>query len=403
MRAHLHPKRAVSWICVGVVLLLPLLLLSLGCSSTGAGPVNYYTTTQSSETALTTEEPVVTTSTVPASTTTEPTAADFNVDDIKADYVYTSELITILYPLYGSKLDDFVIVTLSNKGSQPAKVVVESEIPGYTNQAIDTVNLGAGQTLEVRQNPLLIPDVINDLNVEKPAEVHIRVAALQEGVEKTILEETGETTIYARRDFPLSIEGFTEAEGQEFFAAMVTPNDPSVEELIRKAANYADGGVMTSGYGGHVNDDDGAVWDRLQAIWQAENEYDLTYISTWVSFAPGSVQRIRLPAEVLDQHSGNCIELAMLYASAVEALDMEAALILIPGHAYVAIREDLQNADYYVVETTMIGHSTFSEAVDMGSSEFNDAMPHLTAGESGYGWVKIWDAREHGILPVPWR
>ncbi len=63
------------------------------------------------------------------------------------------ELITILYPLYGSKLDDFVIVTLDNEGECPTKVVVRSEIPGYTDQAVSTVDLDAGETLEVRQNP----------------------------------------------------------------------------------------------------------------------------------------------------------------------------------------------------------------------------------------------------------
>lgn len=341
-------------------------------------------------------------STKDASSTTQP-VTEFSVDDIQADYVYTSELITILYPLYGSKLDDFVIVTLNNQGMLPAKVVVKSEIPGYTNQAIDTVSLGAGETLEVRQNPLLIPEVIEDLNVEKPAEVRVYVAALEEGVEKTILEETSETTICARRDFPLLIEGFSESEVLELFAAMVTPNDPSVEELIRKAADHTDSGIMWSGYGDHTGDDDGGVWDRLQAIWQAENEYNLTYISTWVSFAPGEVQRIRLPAEVLDQQSGNCIELAMLFASAAEALDLEAALILIPGHAFVGIRTDQENANYYFIETTMIGSASFSEAVDAATGEFAETLPHLDAAESGYGWVKIWDAREDGILPLPWR
>lgn len=326
-----------------------------------------------------------------------------SVDDIRADYLYTSELITILYPLYGSKLDDFVIVTLDNEGECPTKVVVRSEIPGYTDQAVSTVDLDAGETLEVRQNPRLIPGAIEGLNVGKPAKVHIKVTMLQEGVEKTILEETPETLIYARRDFPLSIEGFTEPEVYELFAAMVTPNDPDVEELIRKAADYTDSGLMWGGYGGHVNDDDGGVWDRLQAIWQAENDYRLTYVSTLVSFAPGAVQRIRMPAEVLNQQSGNCIELALLFASAVEALRLEVALILIPGHAFVGIRTDQENAKYYFVETTLIGRSSFAKAVELAGDEFDEALPHLEAEESGWGWVKIWDARDNGIAPLPWR
>ena len=122
-----------------------------------------------------------------------------------------------------------------------------------------------------------------------------------------------------------------------------------------------------------------------------------------MSFAPGSVQRIRLPAEVLEQQSGNCIELALLYASAAEALDLEAAIIGVPGHAFVAVRTDQENANYYFIETTMIGQASFEEAVDRGAQEFEEALPYLEDQAEGYGWVTIWDARENGILPLPWQ
>ncbi len=360
--------------------IFPLLLLSLACSLAGGGP------TPAAETQVT-QEP-----------------AKFNVEKIKADYVYTSELITIIYPLYGSRLDDFMIVTLVNENVGPVKVLVESEITGYTDKAIDTVELAAGETLEVRQNPRLVPSMIDNLNTEKPAQVHLRVAALQEGVEKIILDETAETLVYARRDFPWAISGFTDAEVFELMAAMVTPSDPSVEKLIRQAANYTQSGIMWSGYGGALHDEGGGVRERLAAIWEAENrDYGLTYVSTWVSFAPGSVQRIRLPAETLAENGGNCIELALLYASAAEAMDLEAAIIGIPGHAFVAVRTDQENANYYFIETTMIGRASFDQALDKASQEFSDTLPHLDAKEAGYGWVTIWDAREKGIMPLPWR
>jgi hypothetical protein len=360
-------------------LILPMLLLTLACSLSSGLP--------GSENVQNTQD-----------------AGKFSVDKIKADYVYTSELITIIYPLYGSKLDDFVIVTLTNQNVAPVKVLVQSEISDYTDKAIDTVELAAGETLEVRQNPRLLPGVIDDLNTEKPAQVHIRVAALQEGAEKTILEETAETLVYARRDFPWAISGFSNEEVFELMAAMVTPSDPSVEKLIRQAADYTSSGIMWSGYGGHAHDDGGGVRERLAAVWEAESrDYNLTYVSTWVSFAPGSVQRIRLPAETLAQNGGNCIELALLYASAVEAMDLEAAIVGIPGHAFVAVRTDQENAGYYFIETTMIGDSTFDQALSRASQEFDEALPHIDAKEVGYGWVTIWSAREKGIMPLPWR
>ena len=64
---------------------------------------------------------------------------------------------------------------------------------------------------------------------------------------------------------------------------------------------------------------------------------------------------------------------------------------------------DEQNANYYSIETTLIGRAGFSDAVTRGAEEFAEALPHLDAGETGYGWVEIWDARDAGILPLPWR
>jgi len=202
-------------------------------------------------------------------------------DALQVDYVYTSNLITIIYPLYGSTLDDFVVVTITNPRDTPAQLIVESEVTGYTTKSIDTVPVGTGETLEVRQNPRLIPKMIDQLNAQKPAQFHIRMAELDNGEEKMILEETGDTLVYARRDFPWSIPGFTDDEIFELLAAMATPHDPAVEELVRNAANYTSSGIIWSGYGGNVNDEGGGVWDRLQAIWRRRK------ITTSPTSAPG--------------------------------------------------------------------------------------------------------------------
>ena len=343
----------------------------------------------------------------PVGKNTQPAATKItkpSTNKIQVDYLYTSNLITVIYPLYGTALDDFSIVTITNTLSSQIDVIVESEITGYTTKAIDTVEIGAGEVMEVRQNPRLIPEKLDELTVQKPAQYLVKVTQLDNGEEKLLLEETGDTLVYAKRDFPWSIPGFTQSEVFDLLASMVTPNDPGVEELIRKAANYIDAGIMWGGYGDHVDDDDGSVYARLEAIWAAEEQdYNLTYISTSLSFAPGYVQRIRLPGEVLEEHSGNCIETSLLYASAAEALKLETGIILIPGHAFLAVRTDLANANYFFIETTMIGRATFAEAINRGSEEWDETLPHLDAEEEDYGWVTVEDAWDKGISPLPWR
>jgi len=333
-----------------------------------------------------------------------PTSNDMADDEILfIDYVYTENLITSLYHLYGSVLDNFVDITITNDGREDVSLVVETEVEGYTTRARDTVEVPAGESLTIHQNPMLIPEAVDQLNAQKPGNFHILVTALVEGEDEILLDETQSILVYSRRDF-VWVPGFEWWEEYELWAAWVTPNDPAVEELIRAAANYDPTGIMTSGYGYEPNDGDGSVYRRLEAIWEAEaQDYQLTYISTMTTFAPGTVQRMRLPAEVLDQSSGNCVELAALFASAAEALGLEAAIIRIPGHAYVGIRTDKENALYYFIETTMIGRASFGDAVDYGGEEWSEAEPHFDAGEEGYAWVTIPDAREKGILPIPWR
>jgi hypothetical protein len=336
------------------------------------------------------------------------TAAAATVDEITADYTYRSELITPLAHLYGTSgtlaLDDFVIVTVENKNAKPVKVVVTSEIAGYTDKSSDTVTIDAGATQEIRQNPRLTTAAIDGLNSQHQADLHVTVSYLDAGQPRTVLDQTSPTLITSRRDFPWTIKGFTPQQTWELVVAMATPTDPKVEELISTAAHqYDPNHASLSGYDS-LNDESGSVWQRMSNIWQAEAiDYNLTYVGTTDSFASGSSQRIRLPGEVLDQSSGNCIELTLLYVSVAEAMGLESAIIMIPGHAYVAIRLDNKNDSYYFIETTMIGAATFTEAAHEGNIEWTAAQPHVANSDPDYGWVDIAQARADGVLPIPWR
>jgi hypothetical protein len=344
-----------------------------------------------------------TASEAPASEAPRATAEGNTVDNITADYTYKESLITPLAHLYGTFLDDFVIVTVTNGNKAAVKVVVKSVIDGYTNTATDTITVAAGATEEIRQNPRLTTTAIDGLNSEHQADLNVTVSYLDNGQPRTVLDQTSQTLVTSRRDFPWGISGFTQKENFDLVVAMVTPTDTSVEQLIRSAANYDPSGAMTSGYDS-AQDANGTVFQRLADIWAAEtNDYKLTYISTPITFASNSSQRIRLPGEVLDTNSGNCIELTLLYASVVEALGMQSSIVIIPGHAYIAVREDNANDYYYFIETTMIGAATFTDAVKTGLSEWNDAAANINAGEADYGWVVVDDARAAGITPIPWR
>jgi len=386
-----------------------MLVVAAGCGSStatwpGLGPQSQTPSASPTATEKAVAVPTAGRTAAPEATGARATAEAVTINKITVDYTYKNALITPIAHLYGTYLDDFVIVTIKNGNAAPVKVVIKSEIAGFTSQASDTVTVAAKKTAEVRQNPRLTTAAIDELDSERPADLHLVAAYLDSnGNPKTILDQTNQTLVTSRRDFPWSIKGMDQQTDFNLLGAMVTPSDAAVEALIRAAREYDPSGAMVSGYHSE-QDQDGSVYRRLADLWKAEaNDYNLAYISTTISFAPGQSQRIRLPAEVLGQASGNCIELVLLYAAAVEALSMQPVVILIPGHAYLGVRTDKTNDQYYFVETTMIGSKTFDEAVTYAGDEFDQARQHIIDGDEDYGWVSIAEGRKNGILPIPWR
>ena len=332
----------------------------------------------------------------------EDTLADAPANGIGIHYIYNESLITAFYHLYGSVLDDFARIHLVNATGDSATIQVETGIEGYSATASSTVVVAPGEKVTIRQNPRLNTRSVQELNSRRPGNFFIRATQLKDGEDEVLLNDTVEITVFSRRDF-IWVGGFPPEDEFKLYAAWVTPNDPAVEELLRRAADYTASDIVTSGYGGVMNDEEGTVWDRLQAIWKAQEEYGIIYVSTMVTFSEGYNQRIRTPYDVLDQKSGNCIETTLLYASAAEALGLESAIILIPGHAYIAVRTDQTNAQYYFIETTLIGRASFEDAVAAGLYNWEETKPRLEAGDSGYYWINLSEARDMGVLPMPWR
>ncbi len=351
------------------------------------------------------------TATKPPTSTPAPTAtftATPPEANLKYNWDYWGVLIPGLYHLYGKlpSLDDLVDVTLKNTGKTPLRVKAEAEVETYTDWAVATVSLAPGEEKVVSLHPVLQPEAIERLSSLREANLHLRLS-LVAPKQEVLSDFTDTITIQARRDFPWGlykeIDGMSIHENNMLLAAWVTPNDPAVEEWIRDAANYTSNGSMPSGY-------DYDVRERLEALWQAlDEDYEVTYVSTAVDMGNPDeegldFQRIRFPREVLSQKSANCIETTLLWASAAEALRLHPYIILVPGHAYVAIDSVPDGSRAYFIETTLIGSGDFDDAVDAGGKEWDEDGDKVEnhAENYEYDMVDVEEAREKGILPMPW-
>lgn len=297
----------------------------------------------------------------------------------------------------------FIDFDITNSGTNAARVTVESEISGYSEKAISTVEVPPGQTILVSQTPVLktgsIPRELTN------AQIHYKVSSAGGNV---IAEETIPVRIYAKDTMVWEIrDGNESADMSGYIGAWVMPHASGIDSLIRKSADYQPQRSM-SGYqcGNDCTADEWKEYtnSQVKAMYTAlQKDYDITYISSGTSFSTSSdsTQRVRLPEDSLQTKSANCIDGTVLYASALESIEINPHIILLPSHAFVCYDTSDTAADELVcLETTMTGSATFEEAVSEGNQEYEE---EITNGNFKSGKSQDLDLRElrsRGILPM---
>jgi hypothetical protein len=127
----------------------------------------------------------------------------------------------------------------------------------------------------------------------------------------------------------------------------------------------------------------------------------MSYVNTPTAFGPDAVQKVKLPKETLETLSGNCIDGAVLFASAIEALGMHPYIVLLPNHAFVAWEVKPGSGIIDGLETTMVGSASFEDAWEYGNKELDENWDALTDDDPWNGVIiDIKACRELGILPM---
>ena len=84
-----------------------------------------------------------------------------------------------------------------------------------------------------------------------------------------------------------------------------------------------------------------------------------------------------------------------MYASLFENLGMDPVVVLVPGHAYVGVREAQHSENYLYIETSVTGRATFDNAVLSASRGIGKFRPQQVIR------IPIAQARLDGIYPMP--
>lgn len=312
-----------------------------------------------------------------------------------------AQLPTSVYHLFDRTDHPLVSCTVKNTSDRTRRLRITSMIDGYSARAVDTVELDTYAEVTIGQLPTLFPDRLAGLYELSSATVNALVEDLDGGVE---LHRTEVVPLLARQAAPMAVRD--PATGlwtdlSRYLGAFVTPNAPAVMSFLRQVAAHHPQGHL-AGYQG----DEADVEQQLSAVFDALKAAGITYVNSLVAFSPDdgtSTQRVRTPTESLADQEANCIDGAVLVASLLEACSLSAALVVVPGHAFVGWETQEGSGSWHYLETTMIGSSTFTEAC-ASAEQLASHYTQLRDRTGDASRFRLWSLNElrsvHHITPM---
>jgi hypothetical protein len=221
-----------------------------------------------------------------------------------------------------------------------------------------------------------------------------------------------------------------DAHNRQWLPSFVLPRDPIILNVVDVAQKYlaAISDNPTAGFDSYR--DRSTIDLQVRALWSAlVNDFSLSYIVPPPSFKAKG-QRLRSPSETIKGRRGTCIDLALLFAAALEYVEIYPVLFTFGGHAiagYYRNPDTHEKIRDYVLkngssdeEFWMLGegvHDTVKKLIESGElvgietqsltkkSSFAEASrvgSRIVAERLDFEFlVDVRLAREGGVTPLP--
>jgi hypothetical protein len=280
-------------------------------------------------------------------------------------------------------------VTVSNSSSV-LSARISLEVRGWSDVELQNVSLGAGEVRKLLFAPVFWPRLYANHEIA-PATAIVKVTDFGN---RLLHEETVPVRMRSVDDMYWG-QGFKFAA---FIASWVTPHDPAVESVLARAKEFMPGRRLP-GYEEWKSPEQQKQMTReeARAIYGALQKSGVSYVKSSLTFGKNTnvSERVRMPGESLHQLSANCIDGVVMYASLFENLNMDAVVVLVPGHAYVGVRESADSNSYLYLETAITGRAPFDTAVKAASRGIAKVAVKDVIR------IPVSEARTAGIYPMP--
>lgn len=269
-------------------------------------------------------------------------------------------------------------------------------------------------------------DRLSECSQATPADVSFRSVVDDSNAE----EKSTTVTFRSVNDCPLKVVlGDSVLDTSFVIASYVNEQHPFIDKLLREALDIG----IVDNFTGYQSGKEEQVLLQVYAIWDLLVARDVRYSSITQTAADSEIilsQNVRLLEDTINNQQANCVDGSVLFASILRKIDIEARLILVPGHCYIGFYLDREHTKLVALETTLLGAAvdepedvfealknaveessrdeyswpSFVVAITTGVNELGTSREKFeSASESEYHIVDIGAARRIGMLPIPHR
>jgi len=304
-------------------------------------------------------------------------------------------------------VQSLTIENTSETNSAQLEIKIFADLPCIEPFSFTVLSVPAKKDVKIPLENLKINrEFLNKLSETERANLSIEVSQ----DEISMLKETIAINVHPLEHFG----GFQVLP--ELIAAYVTPNHPYIYHIKRKAIEILETQGLKTAFEGYQSNDPERVLQIMSAIYSAIQNEEIVYSS----LPPGyeeTGQRLRLLNTIQQEKFGNCIDISLLFAACLEAVDLNPILIIVRGHAFIgcwlqddkfsevinddktAITKRLSKGirEMAAVEATSVckgNNIKFSEALNAGEAQLVQKEEFLLS-------VDIKRARTLRIRPLP--
>lgn len=258
---------------------------------------------------------------------------------------------------------------------------------------------------------------LKDRDIDLDGAFLLNLAESVQGTAHCTVEAGGR--IVGEQSWPVELLAYNEWGGvgymPELLAAFSLPNDPAADSVLHDAIQVLRRAGKPDGIDGYSSGSRARVWELASAIYTAIANLGLGYTLPPSSFEQNG-QKIRLPAQVLENRVATCLDTTMLFASVFEQAGLNPVVVLPHGHAFVGVwlqpeelativideaetlRKRVQLNELLLIETTCVTRHPalpFSKAIAAAVESI--APEH---DETFNAAIDIRRARAHRIKPL---